>query len=600
MTVASIREALHGGRLMEAVDAARDALIATPGDFEAAYLKALALSRLGAADAAAALLRQVLDRDDVPDALRAEALALDGRLCKDRLAGLAPEATGAQASLACRRYEEAFALVPSAFAAINAASLCLLAGDAAGSARFAREAARLAGLASAPDHWSAATLGEAALLQGDVGQARERYRQAHALAGQRHGDVASMRRQLRLIARCLPEAQSLMREIPAPTVVAFTGHMVDAPGRAMPRFPPALEPLVGAAIARWLDGMGVVVGYSQAACGADILFLEALQRRGLETNVLLPCAHLDYVEQSVAFAGGAWMERFERALAGATTVSYATAEAYLGDEVLFEHASRLIDGQALLRARQLEGNASMLAVLDAGSAAGAGGTYGTLRDWTDAGRHADVIDVAALRGVSAPPADVAAAKATPRASRLGRVIVWIVFADVRGFSTLPEQHSPRFAERFLGEARDAMRACGKDAHTSQSAGDGVYVTFGSARAAASFAIDLRDRVKRVDWTQFGMSRDTTVRVAAHGGPAFPIMCPLTDRPNYCGTHIIRTARVEPVVTPGEVFVTDAMAAYLALEAAEAFECDYLGVLPLAKGAGSSALYRLRRKPQATG
>ena len=53
--------------------------------------------------------------------------------------------------------------------------------------------------------------------------------------------------------------------------------------------------------------------------------------------------------------------------------------------------------------------------------------------------------------------------------------------------------------------------------------------------------------------------------------------------------------MEPVVTPGEVFVTDSMAAYLALEAAEAFECDYLGVLPLAKGAGSSALYRLRRK-----
>ena len=278
-------------------------------------------------------------------------------------------------------------------------------------------------------------------------------------------------------------------------------------------------------------------------------------------------------------------------------MSFATAEAYLGDEVLFEHASRLIDGQALLRARQLEGGALMLAVLDAASAAGAGGTYGTMRDWTDGGRRADVIDIAALRGESpaAPRVAPAAPRAVPRASRLGRVIVWIVFADVRGFSTLPEQHSPRFAERFLGEARDALRDCGDQVHTTQTAGDGVYATFGSARAAASFAIDLRDRVQRVDWTQFGMSPDTTVRVAAHCGPAYPIMCPVTDRPNYCGTHIIRTARVEPVVTPGEVFVTDSMAAYLALEAADAFECDYLGVLPLAKGSGSSALYRLRRK-----
>ena len=593
MTVASIREALHAGRLMEAVDSARDALLATPDDFEAAYLKALALSRLGAVDASAGLLGQVLAREDVPDALRAAALALDGRLAKDGLAGLAPDAMRVQAGKACRRYEEAFRLVPSAFAAINAASLHLLCGDAVSSARLSREAALLA---SPMDHWGAATLGEAALLQGDAGEARERYRQAHELAGPRHGDVASMRRQLRLLARCLPGAQALLEEIPAPTVVAFTGHMVDAPERAVPRFPPDLEATVAAAIDRWLDGTGPVIGYSQAACGSDILFLEALQRRALETNVVLPCARGDYIAQSVAFAGGAWIERFERAVARAATVSYATAEAYLGDEVLFEHASRLIDGQALLRGRQLEGETRMLAVLDAASVAGAGGTFGTMREWIDGGRRADVIDIAALRGTPrAPEAAAAAPRAVPRASRLGRVIVWIVFADVRGFSSLPEQHSPRFAERFLGEARDALRDCDDEVHTTQSAGDGVYATFGSARAAASFAIDLRDRVCRVDWTQFGMAPDTTVRVAAHCGPAYPIMCPVTDRPNYCGSHIIRTARVEPVVTPGEVFVTDSMAAYLALEAADAFECDYLGVLPLAKGAGSSALYRLRRK-----
>lgn len=593
MTVAAIREALHAGRLMEAVDAARDALVASPADFEAAYLKALALSRLGAADEAVALLRKLLDRNDVPDALRAEALALDGRLAKDRLGALPMEVRRERALQASRRYEEAFGLAPTAFAAINAASLHRIAGDTEHSTRLAREAARLA-LAAPLDHWGAATLGEAALLQGDSGEAHERYRQARTLAGSRHGDVASMRRQLHLLAPSVPDAHALLREVPAPTVVAFTGHMIDAPGRAVPRFPAALEPRVAEAIERWLDGIGAVVGYSQAACGSDIVFLEALQRRGLETNVVLPCARGDYIEQSVAFGGARWVERFERVLAEAATVSYATAEAYLGDEVLFEHASRLIDGQALLRARQLMGEATMLAVLDAASAAGAGGTYGTMRDWADGGRKVDLIDLAALRGQPAP-ATAAAPAAVPRASRLGRVIAWIVFADVRGFSTLPEQHSPKFAERFLGEARDAMRACGTDAHTSQSAGDGVYVTFGSARAAASFALDLRDRVQRVDWTQFGMSRDTTVRVAAHGGPAYPIMCPLTDRPNYCGSHIIRTARVEPVVTPGEVFVTDSMAAYLALEAADAFECDYLGVLPLAKGAGSSALYRLRRK-----
>ena len=138
MTLAAVREALQDGRLMEAVDAARDVLLAAPGDAEAAYLKALALSRLGAADAAVALLKEVLRRGDLDAALRAEALALDGRLAKDRLATLPADARHDGALLASRRYEEALGLAPSAFAAINAASLHFVAGDVENGKRLAR------------------------------------------------------------------------------------------------------------------------------------------------------------------------------------------------------------------------------------------------------------------------------------------------------------------------------------------------------------------------------------------------------------------------------------------------------------------------------
>ena len=37
-----------------------------------------------------------------------------------------------------------------------------------------------------------------------------------------------------------------------------------------------------------------------------------------------------------------------------------------------------------------------------------------------------------------------------------------------------------------------------------------------------------------------------------------------------------------------------VAAYLALQAPREYRCDYLGVLPLAKGFGAAPLYRLRR------
>jgi class 3 adenylate cyclase len=180
------------------------------------------------------------------------------------------------------------------------------------------------------------------------------------------------------------------------------------------------------------------------------------------------------------------------------------------------------------------------------------------------------------------------------ARRLGRRICGIVFCDVRGYSRVTEEYSPRFQERFLGEARAVIDTLGEQFLTAQTAGDGIYATFASVPAAAEFSLELRDRVGRIDWTRFGMPADTHVRMAAHCGPAFPIDDPVTRQPNFCGSHVSRTARIEPVVTPGEIFATEVVAAYLALQAPRDYRCDYLGVLPLAKGFGAAPLYRLRR------
>lgn len=593
--LAAARESLHAGRLMEAVDDLRELLAAEPGNADASYLEALALSRLGAGTVAAEILRSLLGREGVAVALRADALALQGRLLKDRAAQAATASLAADASAL---YEEALQLAPSAFFAVNAATLRGLAGDRDRSEALAREALRLAGAAGAiDDHWRAATQGECSLLLGDADAARRHYREARARAAQRLGDVASMRRQLRLLARAVPAAADMLAELAVPKVVAFTGHMLDAPGRMPPRFPAAAEPAVAAALAAWLDATGEVIGYSQAACGGDILFLEALQRRGHENHVTLPCAKPDYIEQSVAFAGPAWVARFEKALAGATSVGYATAEAYLGDEVLFEHASRFIDGRALVRARELEGEALMLALLDAGAAGAPGGALRTLEEWRAAGHAGELIDLAALRGNApadgASPQGAAAALASPT-RRLGRRICGIVFCDVRGYSRVTEEYSPRFQERFLGEARAVIDTLGDQFLTAQTAGDGIYATFASVPALAEFSLELRDRIGRIDWTRFGMPADTHVRMAIHCGPAFPIDDPVTRQPNFCGSHVSRTARIEPVVTPGEIFATEVVAAYLALQAPREYGCDYLGVLPLAKGFGAAPLYRLRR------
>jgi hypothetical protein len=97
-------------------------------------------------------------------------------------------------------------------------------------------------------------------------------------------------------------------------VFLFSGHMIDRPGRAEPRFPPAMEREAGERIEKALDklnadssDMAIVPG---AACGGDILFIEACLRRQMKVDVYLPFAEADFIRESVSFAGDGWVTRF--------------------------------------------------------------------------------------------------------------------------------------------------------------------------------------------------------------------------------------------------------------------------------------------------
>jgi class 3 adenylate cyclase len=394
-----------------------------------------------------------------------------------------------------------------------------------------------------------------------------------------------MRRQLRLVGS--PAALAMLETLAAPKVVAFTGHMIDAPGRRSPRFPAALEGEVASRIDAAIATLPAVVGYSQAACGADLLFLEALQDAGHETQVVLPFAHGDFVRESVAFAGAQWVERFERAIGRATRVTFATEEPYLGDDILFEHASNLIQGMAILRAAELETDAMMLAVVDRSAGNALGGTAANVRQWKE--RGGDVVQV------------TLDSEADPRASRLSpsvalrsiRVLKSILFADITGFSRMPEQYSPRFAELFLGAARQALDRLAISPADANTRGDGLYIVFDRATHAADFALALRDAMAAIPWTDLGMPPETHVRTGLHVGPVFETPDPIMGKPTYNGTHVNRAARLEPIVRPGEIFVTHAFAATLALDRA-GHRCEYIGVTPLAKGFGAAPLYRLVR------
>ncbi|PKO58990.1 MAG: hypothetical protein CVU25_03230 [Betaproteobacteria bacterium HGW-Betaproteobacteria-19] len=104
-------------------------------------------------------------------------------------------------------------------------------------------------------------------------------------------------------------------------VFLFSGHMIDAPGRSTPRFPPDKEAAAAQQIAVCLDALGAGPGdlaLTQGASGGDILFLEACAARGLRLHLMLPLDEPAFIEQSLLAAsnGSEWRERYLRLKAG--------------------------------------------------------------------------------------------------------------------------------------------------------------------------------------------------------------------------------------------------------------------------------------------
>jgi hypothetical protein len=102
--------------------------------------------------------------------------------------------------------------------------------------------------------------------------------------------------------------------------ILFTGHMIDVPGRARERFPAHAERAGRRAIAEALEdlltatGGESVVGLAGGASGGDILFHEVCESFEVPTLLRLALPMEEYLEASVAPAGGNWVERFQSLL----------------------------------------------------------------------------------------------------------------------------------------------------------------------------------------------------------------------------------------------------------------------------------------------
>lgn len=98
-------------------------------------------------------------------------------------------------------------------------------------------------------------------------------------------------------------------------VLLFSGHMMDAPGRPAPRFPPDKKDIAKQKIVEALDALGAGpddLALAQGASGGDMLFLEACRDRGVRLQLMLPLREPEFIQRSIlpSAEGEMWRRRY--------------------------------------------------------------------------------------------------------------------------------------------------------------------------------------------------------------------------------------------------------------------------------------------------
>lgn len=569
-------------------------------------LQGLALARSGSTREANTLLEHLRLEGHLDD----ETIGTLARTHKDLALGADGTVRQQHLDKALQLYADAYARSDSAWTGINVATLAALKGDVDMSVNVAHHVAKAClvelDVLSSDDpqrYWLLASLGESALIQGALVKAAGWYRQAAESGRLRFGDLSSTRRQARLLLEHLGHDSGLLDQwLPQPRVVVFSGHMLDHPERAEPRFPASSEVAVSAAIRSWLSEQNGLIGVSSAACGADLLFLEAIRDLGGESHVLLPYDHDAFIEDSVEIVNsGRWRERFDRQLASSRVV-YASNTRPVDRGLGYEYTNDLIHGMGLVRARELGAEVLGLAVWNGQAGDGRGGTASAVRQWQQHGLDVHrvrieapsknaLIDVVPVARIAAPALKD---RADTHTGRDGSVMS-LLFADVVGFSQLTDLELANFVPSCLGLVADLIEAATVSIPVRETWGDGLFLAFTDPGAAALFALNVRDALAKKNWQALGFSRPLMMRFALHAGPVQLTVDPITGLPKCIGAHISRAARLEPKTPPGLVYASEAFAALATLEGVRGFHCDYVKQLEWAKRYGTFPAYVVRRE-----
>jgi hypothetical protein len=376
-----------------------------------------------------------------------------------------------------------------------------------------------------------------------------------------------------LLNHYIPVSKDVLRIFAPPEVVAFAGHMIDAPTRTTPRFPAVIEQKVKDAIKGAIRTLHASIGYCSLACGADILFAEAMAEEGCEVVLLIPFDKTDFLNTSIRFAGDVWIKRYEE-LISKFPVTLVAKDPYGGNDDLFSLLGKAVFGSAVLRSQMYHQEPFLLTVLsEFDLKQKEGGTRDTVKAWPFPQRHTNINPNVMFSVSDIKPTAGEAQKVT--FERIAdRPVLYMACIELAGVLVMERERIEKLVNTLAEDQQVEFKIC--------------EVTGASIVLAMDTEIALMDVVRSIWVSTAPFKPEKPIRIGLHVAPVYV-------KSLEADMNVKSLRAISQFAAIGSICATMGFAAVLALHPKK-FQLDYIGIIQLPDQNENSSLYRIKFSP----
>ena len=120
-----------------------------------------------------------------------------------------------------------------------------------------------------------------------------------------------------------------------------------------------------------------------------------------------------------------------------------------------------------------------------------------------------------------------------------------MFGDFHGFSRLSDRQMLNFCAHIMQRVAAVLDGFEGEIAACNTWGDGLFVVFNELGAAARCAMQIQSTLAAFDLPSVGLPASLGLRLGLDAGAVFEIQDPILKSLSFTGTHINRTARLEP-------------------------------------------------------